>query len=171
MKRTPKITLQVVGAIALLCAAFGFYYNATTLTIAFSGRFSAGRSHETPYFYPAFYVMSAICIGCYSLLAIFGIQFVRGRDSHIRRFITLLVFEVVYFFLVAMFWLVPGVGMSIGAASGVANGGLMAQFIILFPLWAPPLALWAQRCSTNTDPTPATATTTPLHGKENDRLG
>jgi hypothetical protein len=35
--------------------------------------------------------------------------------------------------------------MSVGAATGIANGGLMAQFIILFPLWAPLVVWWARK--------------------------
>jgi hypothetical protein len=146
MNRTAKITLQVIGAVAILCAAFGLYYNASSLAVAFSGAFTAGESrHKTPYFYQAFYVMSAICIACYVLLFVYGVQFIRGHVAHAGRFTTLLVFEIVYFFSIAMFWLAPGVGRSIGAATGVANGGLMAQFLILFPLWAPLLVFWARR--------------------------
>lgn len=146
MNRAPKKVLQVIGVVAILCAAFGLYYNASSLRVSFSGAFTSIESqHDVPYFYPAFYIMSAICVGCYALLIVFGIQFIRGRVAHLHRFATLLVFEVVYFFSVAMFWLVPDIGMSVGAATGVANGGLMVQFSILFPLWAPLLALWARR--------------------------
>lgn len=57
----------------------------------------------------------------------------------------MLLFEIVYFFSLGMLWLAPSMGMSVAAATGVANGGLMAQFLILFPLWAPLLAFWARR--------------------------
>ncbi len=30
-------------------------------------------------------------------------------------------------------------GMSVGVATGIANGGMMVQLMILFPLWSPPL--------------------------------
>lgn len=113
---------------------------------SFSGAFTSGESRQdTPYFYPAFYIMSAICMGCYALLTIFGVQFIRGRAFHVGWFTTLLLFEIVYFFSLGMLWLAPSIGMSIAAATGVANGGLMAQFLIFFPLWAPLLAFWAQR--------------------------
>ncbi|OYW73128.1 MAG: hypothetical protein B7Z37_22710 [Verrucomicrobia bacterium 12-59-8] len=143
-----KIVLPGIGAIAILCAVFGLWYNAYTLELAFSGKLQArGEPHEEPYFELAFYVMSAVCVICYLLLIFFGIQFLRGRTVHVRAFTRLLIFEVIYFFLIAMLWLVPDpdMGMSIAAATGIANGSLMAQFVILFPLWAPPLAFWAQR--------------------------
>jgi|APTNR8051073442_1049403.scaffolds.fasta_scaffold01614_9 hypothetical protein len=146
MNRTAKIIFRVIGAIAILCAALGLYYSASSLATSFSGAFTAFESrHDTPYFYPAFYIMSAICIGCYALLIIFGVQFIRGRAFHVGWFTSLLTFEIVYFFSLAMLWLAPSIGMSVAAATGVANGGLMAQFLILFPLWAPPLAFWARR--------------------------
>lgn len=156
MKQT-KIVPRVIGAIAILCAAFGLWYSVSTLELAFAGKFQARREpHATPHFELAFYVMSAVCLICYLLLTVFGIQFLRGRTAHARAFTGLLIFEVFYFFLIAMLWLVPGIGMSVGAATGVANGGLMAQFVILFPLWAPPLAFWAQRRLTlaTTNPSP-----------------
>ncbi len=89
--------------------------------------------------------MTAVCIACYALLAFFGVQFIRGHAGHVRRFAVLMGFEVAYFFSVAAMWLVPGLGMSVGAASGLANGGLMAQIITIFPVWAPLLAFWAAR--------------------------
>jgi len=53
-------------------------------------------------------------------------------------------FEVMYFFFIAMLWIHPEFGLSIGAATGVANGGLMFQFLIGFPLWAPLAVIWAR---------------------------
>jgi hypothetical protein len=145
MKRTPKIILRVIGVIAVLCAGFGLYYNAATLKVSFSGAFTAGEPQDhSPYFSPAFYIMSAVCIACYAMLTIFGVQFIRGRAAHSWPFTALLIFEVVYFFCIGVLWSAPGLGMSVAAATGVANGGLMAQFLILFPLWAPPLAFWAR---------------------------
>ena len=48
-------------------------------------------------------------------------------------------------------WLIPDIGMSIGAATGVANGGLVIQGITLFPLWGPLLVTWAARRMTCID--------------------
>lgn len=58
---------------------------------------------------------------------------------------TQLLFEIGYFVLVGMSWQLPDFGESIAGASGVANGGMMAQFFILLPLWGPPAVLWIKR--------------------------
>ncbi len=102
--------------------------------------------HDSSAFYPAFYSMSASCVTFYAVLAWCGVRFVRLRPGAAWPFTVLMIVEVVYFFSVAAFAMrVPDVGMSIAGALGVANGGLMAQFVILFPLWGPASAMWARR--------------------------
>ena len=133
-----KVGLIIVGIAAVLLALQGFWYNFSTLFVAFSGKFSdISDKFDTPYFYPAFYTMSLICISCYIILLISGIQFTRQKMGMLKIFIGTLVFEVIYFFSIGMFWLIPKIGMSIGVATGVANGGLVFQGILLFPIWAP----------------------------------
>ncbi|MCH7813117.1 MAG: hypothetical protein IID40_03760 [Planctomycetes bacterium] len=66
-----------------------------------------------------------------------------------RLFTGVMIFEVVYFFGIAFFgiallWMTPGIGRSVAAASGISSGGLMFQFLPLFPLWGPLLARWAK---------------------------
>jgi hypothetical protein len=87
--------------------------------------------------------MSAICIACYISLFVCGVQFIRLRTRILKFFIGVIIFEVMYIPAIGLTWLIPKVGMSIGAATGVANGGMMFQAFILFPLWAPLLAGWA----------------------------
>ena len=89
--------------------------------------------------------MSAICLACYLTLLVIGIQFVRLKSSLVPLFTGVMIFEVVYFFSIALFWMIPGIGMSVAAASGVANGGMMFQFLPLFPLWGALLARWAKK--------------------------
>ena len=135
-----------VGLLAIAFALLGLLYNSSTLAVGLSGAFSElARDRELDYFYPAFYTMSAICIGCYAVLFVCGVQFVRVRTGVLPLFVGVLVFEVVYFFTVALTWAVPSVGLSIAAATGVSNGGLMFQGCVLFPRWAPLLAWWSKR--------------------------
>src|SRR4051812_6416066 len=115
MNRAPTIILRVIGTVAILCAAFGFWYNFTVLRTVLWGPLNEAES----YFFPALYVMSTVCIACYALLTFFGIQFLRGRAEHLRRFVMLMGFEVMYLFFVAAMWLVPRLGMSVGAATGL----------------------------------------------------
>ncbi len=141
MTRAKRSTIAV-GIVSIVVAAVGFWYNMTTLLVDFSG---FERDHSIPYFYHAFYAMSAICIVCYAVLLICGVQFVRLRTGLLKIFVGVVIFEVVYFLSLGPVSLVPRIGMSVGAAVGVANGGLMFQAVILFPLWAPLLARRAAR--------------------------
>ena len=144
--KIPKGVLVTVGVCSTALALLGLWYNLHTLLVSLSGTFSdLVERHDIPHFYTAFYTMSAICIVCYAILLFCGVQFVRSRTGVFPLFVGVLVFEVAYFFSVAMMWMVPGVGMSVGAATGVANGGLMFQAVVLFPLWAPFLAGWARK--------------------------
>lgn len=146
--KTAKGVMIAVGSFSVLMAAVGLWYNLTTLSTNFA---DLAQEQNIPYFYPAFYAMSAVCIGCYIVLLTCGIQFIRLRTGLLKLFVGTIIFEVVYFFSIGTTWLVPGIGMSIGAATGVANGWLMFQALILFPLWAPFLARWAAGRLTGTD--------------------
>jgi hypothetical protein len=146
MKKPARIIFCVIGTLSIVTGLFGLWYNGVTLTAALFGALK-DKSAVTamPYFTVVFYSMSLICVVCYLLLVFFGFQFVRGRYANTPNFVGLLIFEVVFFFLIGLLWLMPNVGSSIAGASGVSSGGMMAQFIILFPLWAAPLTLWAAK--------------------------
>lgn len=155
MNSRPRILVIIVGCVTTLAAAFGLYYSARSVFFALRGGFSdpaAGKN--LAYFFPAFYIMSGICMLCNVLLLVFGFDLLRVRLRWSSYFVGVLLFEVVYFFFIGTFWLVPGVGMSIAAATGVANGGLMAQFIILLPLWVPLVLRWARRELEHDEPVP-----------------
>jgi len=127
---------------------FGFLYNAQSLAVAFSGGFTdyLASQQDLAYFYPAFYLMSGVCIAFYSLLLTFGVCFVRLQLWCASLLAILLALELMYFLSIGVLWAALGeVAMSVAAATGVANGGLMAQFIILFPLWGPVAAIWSRR--------------------------
>jgi hypothetical protein len=140
----PKTILQAIGIIAILCGAYGLYYNYTSFDVLFSGAFDTPETaREAPYFYPAFYVMSAACTASFVILVRIGIQFFPLQLEELSQFKWLMVFEVGYVIVIGLLWLAPEIGRSVAAATGVANEGLMIQVVILFPLWAPSLATWA----------------------------
>lgn len=145
--RIPQIRVQlivaiIVGAFSMISGLLGLAYNGLTMFAAFAGAFEKLPENSTlPYFKPAFFVMSGICIACYLGLIYCAIELFRKKWHVSRLLVLLLIFEVGYFFAIGSLWLEPTVGRSIGAASGVATGGLMIQFIALFPIWAP-TALW-----------------------------
>jgi hypothetical protein len=153
MSTATRLSVILVGCASTLTGLLGLCYNGITLFSALQGAFSGSVADQgLKYFYPAFYAMSAVCITCHMLLVVFGIDLLRQRFRFSWFLTGVLVFEIVYFVSLGPLWLVPGVGMSIAAATGVANGGLMAQFVILFPLWAPPLLWWARRKSAQDTP-------------------
>ena len=143
--RLPGAILTAIGSVALLCAGFGFLYNAESLAVAFRGGFERQvAEHDLRSFYPAFYVMSAFCIVFYVVLFWCGLRLLGRRANAAWPFSVLMVVEVLYFLTVASF--APFADdLSVAGAFGVANGGLMAQGVILLPLWGPPSALWASR--------------------------
>lgn len=145
MNKTTKMVAVVLGVVSVLCAAVGLFYNASSLFISFSGGFQTLVVREKlSYFYPAFYTMSAVCVACYLILFFCGVEFLRSRFRFVWMFVSVLAIEVIYFFSIGVCWLIPSLGDGIGAATGVANGGLMFQFLILFPLWGAVLAFWAR---------------------------
>jgi len=149
----PKATIRrILGTVAMLMAGFGLYYNVQTASVAITGGFEKTLSEvSTQYFYPVFTVMSAVCVLCYILLCWAGFKLVLGREFSLRIFTGLMIFEVLFFLCLGPLWLVPVIGSSIGASTGVAAGGLMVQFLILFPLWAPVLLWWIERRPKNTN--------------------
>jgi hypothetical protein len=131
--------LRFVGGALVVFAGLGFWHNGSSLLTSFP------PNPATPYFWHAFYLMWAICLACYLTLLGIGVRFIRVDASPVRLFVAVMVFEVVYFFGIALFWMIPGVGMSVAVASGVANGGMTFQLLVLFPLWGSLLARWAKK--------------------------
>jgi hypothetical protein len=137
-----RAALVAVGVVSAVLALAGFWYNFTSISADFSHMLP---QIDAPYFYQAFYTMSAICLACYCLLLYIGVQLIRSKTNMVTLLTLLLLAEVLYFFAVGSLWMMPEYGMSIAAATGVANGGLMFQAFTLFPLWAPAVAFFASR--------------------------
>ncbi len=137
-----KAILITVGIVSIIMSAVGIFYNMMTLSMDFS---DAIEEMEILHFNPAFYTMSAICIGCYIVLLICGIQFIRLRTGRLKLFIDLCIYELLFFLAIGPIGLIPEIGLNITAAAGVATGGLAFQLLLLFPFWTPLLAAWAGR--------------------------
>lgn len=139
-RKKARIAMIVVGTVSIVAAVMGLWCNFTTLFTDFSG---IVKEQNIPYFYPAFYTMSYICIVCYACLLICGVQFLRLRTNLFKLFVGIIIFEVLYFFSVFALCMILQIGTSVAAAVGVAFGGMSLQKLTLFPLWAPFLAGWA----------------------------
>lgn len=137
---------MVLGGMTLLCAALGLAYNAGMFYFVVNGvEDAAAKLDSLPYFYPAFFFMWGICVVCHLALAWGGYRLIQKRLTATRLLVGVWFFELVYLFAVACLWRVPSLGMSIAAASGVANGGLMLQVYTLLPLWGPLVLWWLHR--------------------------
>jgi len=135
-----------VGIVAVLLAAGGVLYTAASLyTVASGGIDELAIEARTPYVHSAFYVMATICLFFYAVVLVCGVQFIRLRSSLWWLFSAVLVAEVVFYFLVGWLWSHPTLGDSIAGASGISSGGLVYQFLLLFPLWAPIVVWFAHR--------------------------
>ena len=139
----PTAVLRGIGIVSILLAALGLLYNGVYFFADFGS-----ITKDLPYFHQAFYALSAISILCYAFLIASGIQFIRLKTRAVWPFV---VFEVIFFFAVGLLWLLPSIGPSIAAATGVAIGGMMFQGLLLFPIWAIPACLWAGHHSTRAE--------------------
>ena len=145
--KTARIVLRTVGVLAIASAVFGLWYNALTFSAIYTDQsFESALPAPTPFFRQAFYVMSAICIASYLILAWCGVQFLRLSTAWWWVFGLVGIVELLLLPVLGRLWLDREWGMSIGAASGIAVGGLMPQLIVLFPLWGP-IAVWLARKS------------------------
>ena len=146
MNKLPKISVKVVGIVAVLVAILGLIYNGMTLFSAQSGAFSdLIKQQNLSRFYQAFYAMSVICIACYLLIIACGIALIQSRLNWSIILSGVLIFEVIYLLSIGLLWSRLDSSMSVAAATGVANGGLMFQVFILFPIWAPLILKWAKK--------------------------
>jgi hypothetical protein len=138
--RTPtqRYGSYAIAALLSISAGLGLLYNSSSLFAAFSGAFDeAPEIADLPQFYTAFYVMSAICIGCYLAMIAASVGLCLGSATCARLIAVILLFEALYFFVIGSMWTLPSTGTAIAAATGVANGGLMFQFLLLMPIWIP----------------------------------
>ena len=142
-RRPTIIQAVVVGFFAVLTSLFGLYYSATTILGVVRGAMAPVLGKlDVPHFYPAFTIMSTISVICYGVLLVVGIDLLRSRLRWTRLIALVFLFEALYLIATGALWLEPTYGKSIAAATGVANGGLMAQFLILLPFWGPIVLGW-----------------------------
>jgi hypothetical protein len=137
----------VVGVVVLVCAGFGLLYNGASFYAVAAGALDTVQNEKPmPYLYQAFYVLSAACVACYIALAVCGVQFLRLSTSLIWLFVGVFIVEAIMWFATGRLWSHPTYGLSVAAATGISQGGLVPQFFILLPLWAP-VVVWLARRS------------------------
>lgn len=145
MKKSIKASLITLGVFSIVCAILGLVHIASSAYTGFSGGYAnIIKEYKLTFFYQALFAMYAICVVFYMLLLLCGVFFLKLQTKFTHLFIGVMVAEVLYFLFLrfVVIHLTGGYAQSIGAAAGVATGGLMVQYFILFPLWGTVLALW-----------------------------
>jgi hypothetical protein len=122
-------------------AVAGFVYTINYLRFFYEFPYDT----ESPYFRHAYLSMVSICFAFYSVLCFFGVRFFCVDTKYRYWFLVFIVVEVSYVLvLVSAVALVKlPIAMSISAAFGVANGGLVIQAVSLFLVWGPAIVFWA----------------------------
>ncbi len=153
-----SIAFRSVGVLCLLFSLFGFSYNYLTFSRDLSGLAKeVGVEINEQYFINSYYIMTAVCITVFSLLAINGIQLIRQKPKWAIILLLISFIEIAYYLILSYLWQHSEYGLSVAAATGIANGGLSPQIFSLFILWGPAIAYWA-RTKTLTSQTTGTAT-------------
>lgn len=133
--RTQCIVARCVAVAVLVSASLGLLYNLSSMPNILSRDRVVWVTPQ--YFDVAYWTMSLICIAFYAGLICYALRLWGGLPGSARAITCLLAGEVAYFFGISLLWLMPTIGLGVGAATGVANGGLMVQFLVLLPLWVP----------------------------------
>ena len=143
LAKASVVAVGIIGGLAALC---GIFCNLSALATATAGGYADLIKREgIPYFYAVVYVTSIVCIVCYVLLILCSADFIRLRFRRFPLFVATLCCEVMYLVGTGLLWMSTNLGKSVAVANGAVDDGLMFQFIILFPFWAPLVVLWARR--------------------------
>ncbi|MEW8073325.1 MAG: hypothetical protein AB2826_23170 [Candidatus Thiodiazotropha sp.] len=143
MENLASISIRIVGVVSIGLAIAGYWY-----TYAYYQAMSMEPyDPEIPHFKEAYLVMIVVCLLFYTALAAFGAQFLMMIINYKNLFYVLLVAEILYFLSLGFLWRLENqeLAMSIGAATGVANGGLVFQAVTGFIIWAPLVMQWASK--------------------------
>jgi hypothetical protein len=146
MKSFAKALIVSIGIVAILTGSLGIRYVVPSIQHALNGAFDdLVMKDGIRYFYPVFFISAGFCIACYIAMIGCGIALLRFRLRWAGLLIGVLIFEFVRWIVMAGMMTNPSIGPAIAAASGVATGGDMYQFFVLFPLWAPIALWWSKR--------------------------
>ncbi len=137
--RLRRRVLVAVGAATIIVSALGVAYSLWTLLRFYTVTFSS-----LPRFHLYLYLAGVLFLSGYVLQAISGIQLIRRRPRWIIVLTVIILVEMILYMLMSSFSLLQcDHARSISTAWSILSMGLLPQLLILFPLWAPPLGLWA----------------------------
>jgi hypothetical protein len=143
--RIARHLVVATGVLILVLSCLGLLFNISFIRYALHGGLQKlGDNPKYPYIYYAWYTMLTICTIFYFLFIICGVQLLRFRLRTIFWLNALFVLECVYFIALFVAPTILVIRSSVAVASGV-NSGLMLQWFVLLPVWAPWALLKARR--------------------------
>jgi len=145
MKNIASILIRFVGAASILLALVGYFY-----TYLYYKNFDlTSFNEEMPYYMESYLVMVGISLSLLTALLFLGFQFLALRLKYKKIFFWWLVLIVLYYLSISFFWSIENqeLGLSIGAATGVANLGLVPIVITGFIVWAPLILYFSSKKS------------------------
>jgi hypothetical protein len=129
MKIVPRLLFQCIGAVTLVLCVWGCYLAISTIR---SFRHFPVRP-ELPFFRMALWTMSAIDAFLLVGVSFASFRLLRLKPNAALTYTCTVLASVGWAFAPGFLWLLPnGVGMSIGAASGISHMGTGP--LILFPI-------------------------------------
>ena len=140
----PRNLARIVGLCCLVFAGLGILY-AQWYAVRVYTRYTFDP--KVPYFLATYTTLLVFTLAVYAALIDCGVQLVRLRTSACKVLLLVVIAEVGMFFSIGCLWgaVAPGIVSSAAAAVGVGLGGLAPQFVVLFPIWGPALAIWSHR--------------------------
>jgi hypothetical protein len=132
------------GAVTAFVVVAGAVFLAMTMVAAFH-HFSDLNDAAGPYTAQFFGIFSFANLVFLGLLSLAAVRLFRMEYRGVALLALTLKCELVYFFLGALFWLIPApIGMSAGRATGIGNMGISPQIIIAYPITGL-IAIWILR--------------------------
>jgi hypothetical protein len=133
MTATQKRFCRIIGLLGIVCAAFALYYDAVASFNVFS---KLPRTDQPVYFRECFVGLTLLAAIIALGVAFGSVELVRLRRRGAVVTTIFACLPAILIFIVGPSWLIPSIGSSIAAASGISLGGLVPMLLVLLPLWS-----------------------------------
>ncbi len=139
MKNPSKFLCRLVSVLGLLCTGFCVWYVVSAASAVLG---SPEQGERPPHFLGWYLALSFLALLIAAGVAVGSIGLARLRVSGARVLTICSFLPLPLQMIVGVSWLSP-MGNSIAAATGVGLGGLMPMLLLLLPLWAGLLWMYA----------------------------
>jgi Ca2+/Na+ antiporter len=138
---TAQLVIRGVGLVSAMCALLGGILSVWTLVLVLRGKFDDVTTDDTSSFRKFFFLFFGISIAFNLLLGWIGARLLFGQPMPWWLFLAVFLLPVFHILVVGRLWRNPQLGLSVGAATGIGNAGLVVPFFCFLPIWGP-VALW-----------------------------